>query len=409
MKNKMILVLIFLAVLLSLSAANDTPVVSGNAQDTVIQAEQIEGTPPIETETQEKPAGFFKSTGGVIILVLVFLVLLTIPFLPAIMEMVNPKDNKPLFIDQEYTRDPTYVEKKFLDDLKPLLAATVNDRKANAVFKNRIPVVYHDDFKASDSTKVDNLLIIENNFSCGKNVSLNQPLYIKGKAEFGEKCNIEIAMVNGDVLIGRDSKINSWISSNSGIKAGKTVSLGDRLTCAGVLQLSEGCTFTNLYAMPIASHNTDLSKGVTLPSAVEFPKEQREAVSKVNDANWYVSKKLVTIPPYSLVNNSMIIKTDLVLRKGSVVNGDLKVYGKVVLEDDVRIFGELLCIGDVEIGKDCYIRENLFTQSFIVIKSGARFGLPGQHKSVIGKKGISLASNVVIYGNALTAGKGIVV
>jgi predicted acyltransferase (DUF342 family) len=373
-----------------------------------ITAEQPVNVDTTSQESASKPVSFFKTTKGIIALILVFLILLIIPFIPAIMEMINPKDNEPLFINQDYTRDPRFLDKQFLEELKPLLSATQNGKKETAKYKNRIPVTYKDDYSIADSTKSDSLLIVSNNLQCGKNVILNQPIYIRGKAEFGEDCIIEIASINGDAIIGKNSRINSWLSSNSNVTVGKGVVLGKHLACEGILQLNKGCTFTNLYAMPIASNEAVFSKDFAIPAAVEFPKNQRENMTQVNDLNWYVSKQLVTIPAYSLVNNSMIIKTDLVLRKGSVVNGDLKVYGKVIIEADVRIYGELLCNGDIEIGEGSFIRENLFTQSTIIIKSGVRIGLPGQHKSVIGKKGISLGSNVVIYGNILTAGKGIV-
>jgi predicted acyltransferase (DUF342 family) len=413
---KYIVLLIALAIaIFMLQAANDHPI-SGQMPDT----KAIDSTVATETsnitevedsaaqEATEKRVGFFKTTRGIVLLIIIFMVLLIIPFLPAIMEMVNPKDNEPLFIDQQYTRDPRHLDKQLMEDLKPFLAATQNGKKDLGKYRNNITVEHKDDYTVPDSFKVDSLVIVDNNVKSGKNVTFNQPLYVRGNAEFSENTTLDIAMVNGDISLGKNSKVHRWISSNANITAGKEVELGKHLACKGILQLDKGCTFTNLYAMPIASQNSDFSKDFTIPPAVEFPKDNKDPMTKVNDMNWYVSNKLVTIPPYSLVNNSMIIKTDIVLRKGSVFNGDLKVYGKVIIEEDVRIYGELLCNGDVVIGEGSFIRENLFTQSTITMKSGVRIGLPGQHKSVIGKKGITIGSNVVIYGNILTAGKGII-
>lgn len=366
-------------------------------------------TPVAENLTAaQKIIGFIKQRTGLAVIILVFLLMLIIPFIPAFREMIHPKDNKPLLIDQEYTRDPRFLDKHLLEELKPVLEKTENTQKT-LKYKNSVPIDVVNEFKASDPYKADHVLIVSNDMKTASGSTFKQPVYVKGKASVGENCNFDILMAENEVTAGRNLTLEKWMSSNANIKIGESATLGKRVVCDGVLQIGKGGRFKNLYAMPVATYDVDFNLEVTKPAAVEYPDGQMTNMTEVSDSNWYVTKGFMTIPPYSMVNNSMIVKSDLVLRKGVVVNGNIKVYGKVVMEKDVRIYGELICNGDIEVGEYSYIRENLFTQSKITIKNGVRIGLPDQNKSIIGKKGIILNKNVVIYGYVMTAGEGIVV
>ena len=352
---------------------------------------------------------FFGTPFGFSLLIAIFLILLTFPFLPALWEAFKPKDNQPLIIDQEYTRDPRYFDKNFIEELQPYLADPELLKKEDVKFQDRIPIDYYENLITDDSLHMKHLLIISKIVKTGKNNRYTQPIYAKGTAEIGAKSILNILMAEGNVTLGKEITLNRWMGSNSNITAGESCFLGKRVACSGVLQLGKGCMFSSLYAMPIATYEASLQSEQHPINAVEIPPDHQESISHISDFNWYISRQYMTVPPYSIVNNTMIVKTDLVLRKGVVVNGDLKIYGKVLMEKDVRVYGELISAGDIEIGEDSYISENLFSQSRIHIRSGVRIGQPGQYKSVVGKKGIRIEKNVIIYGYIMTAGLGVVI
>lgn len=356
----------------------------------------------------QKIISYVKEHTGLTVIIIVFILMLIVPFIPAFREMIHPKDNKPMLIDQEYTRDPRFLDKHLLEELKPVLDKTENAQKT-LKYKNSVPIDIVNEFKASDPYKADHVLIVSNDMKTASGSTFKQPVYVKGKASIGENCSFDILMAENEVTVGRNLTLEKWMSSNANIKIGQSATLGKRVACDGILQIGKGCRFRNLYAMPVSTYDVDFNLEVMKPAAVEFPDGQMPNMTEVSDSNWYVAKGFMTIPPYSMVNNSMIVKSDLVLRQGVVVNGNIKVYGKVTMEKDVRIYGELICNGDIEVGEFSYIRENLFTQSQITIKNGVRIGLPGQNKSIIGKKGINLDKNVIIYGNVMTAGEGLVI
>jgi predicted acyltransferase (DUF342 family) len=353
-------------------------------------------------------SGFVQTPAGFLALIIIFLMLLIIPFVPAVLEMFYPKDNEPLLIRQDYTRDPRYFDKNFVEELQLYLTDPDLHRGKPVKFNNMIPMKYYDKLSAQDAFHSKFLIIIEKNLLSGKNSKYQQPVYVKGKAELGAKADIDILVAGGDIVLGPETTVRKWAGTDHNITVGESSFLGKRVACDGTLRLAKGCLFNSLYALPIATYGADVSANLQAPFAVEIPLDQADNITHVSDFNWYVSRDYMTIPPYSIVNNSMIVKSDLVLRKGVVVNGDLKVYGKVLMEKDVRIYGELISDGDIEIGEDCYIRENLFSQSRIMIKQGVRIGLPGQFKSVVGKKGIRIEKNVIIYGYIMTAGIGVI-
>ncbi len=410
--KKIIYIVLAATLFVSLCQAQNEAVSSetaGNEQIAVTAGADSAVTETAVSQTAaQKIISYVKEHTGLAIIIIIFLLMLILPFIPAFREMIHPKDNKPLLIDQEYTRDPRFLDKHLLEELKPVLEKTGEAQKSQK-YKNSIPIDIVNEFKASDPYNADHVLIVSNDMKAASGSTFRQPVYVKGKANIGENCNIDILMAENDVTAGRNLNLQKWISSNANIRIGESATLGKKVVCDGVMQIGKGCRFKNLYAMPVSTYDVDFNLELTKPAAVEYPDGQMPNMTEVSDSNWYVAKGFMTIPPYSLVNNSMIVKSDLVLRKGVVVNGNIKVYGRVTMEKDVRIYGELICNGDIEVGEFSYIRENLFTQSKIIINSGVRIGLPGQNKSIIGKKGISLSKNVIIYGNVMTAGEGVVI
>jgi len=395
------------AVNTSAETTNDS--VNINTNGSSGQENQVEESSQQSDEMFKKTGSFFRKPIGIIILIFVFLLLIILPFIPAFRELLHPKDNKPLLINQDYVRDPKFFEKSFMEEIKPYLDNTEQSAKGVILFKNQVPIDYHKDLSIADSTKTGHVLIISNNFKSGNRAAYSQPVYVKGNAEIGVDNEFDILKVHGNVKLGKDCSITKWMSSDGNITAGDSVQLGKRVTCDNTLQINKGCQFSNLYAMPIATYEADFNQSLDSTTPVELPDEKIDNNKQVTDFNWYISKSFISIPPYSVVNNSMIIKSDLVIRQGVVVNGDLKVYGKVAIEKGVRIYGELICEKDVVVGEDSFIRENLFSQSQIYLKKGVRIGMPGKHKTAIGKKGIKIEKNVLVYGSLMTAGQGMII
>lgn len=385
-----------------------TDTVSINEDIALTENNLIEETAQQPDKPFAKTGLFFRKPLGILVLIIVFLILIILPFIPAFRELWHPKDNKPLFINQDYIRDPRHFDKSFMEELKPYLVNAEQAKSRSVKFKNQIPIDYHTDLSVADSTKTGHLLIVNNNLKTGSKAVFSQPVYVQGTADIGDNNQLDILKVTGNIKLGKECAINKWVSSDGSIKAGNDVQMGKRATCSNVLQMNKGCRFSNLYAMPIATYEADFNQTQEKVLPVELPDGKIESSKQVTDFNWYISKNFMSVPPYSVVNSSMVVKTDLVIRQGVVVNGDIKVYGNVVIEKGVRIYGELVCEKDVVVGEDSFIRENLFSQSQIHLKKGVRIGLPGQHKTAIGKKGIKLEKNVLIYGSLMTAGQGII-
>ncbi len=409
------LVMLFIFIGLGYSQADKNTIHQEAIQNESIQPESLveNVTDPMTapdssgSKTENNVINYVKNHTGITLIVIVFLLMLVIPFVPALREMFKPKDNKPLLIDKDYTRDPRFLDKHLMEEIKPALEAS-NDNLKNIKYKNNVTIEKVKDYKASEPVTQNHLLIVTGDMKVNNGSTFKQPVYVQGKTGLGDNCHLEILMSEGEMITGKNTQIGQWVSSNANIKVGESSVLGKKAVCSGILQMAKGTQFSNLYAMPVATYDVDFNLDLSKPAAVETTAVQEESMTEVSDMNWYISKGFMTIPPFSLVNNSMVVKSDLVLRRGVVVNGNIKVYGKVILDKDVRIYGELISNGDIEVGEFSYIRENLFTQSKIHIKNGVRIGLPGQSKSIIGKKGVSLEKNVILYGNIVTAGKGVV-
>ncbi len=358
---------------------------------------------------QGKVSGLMQSQGGLILFVVLFFLLLAVPLIPAWLEVFFPKDNQPLFIDLTYIRDPRFFDKQFLGELQPYLNELKKLRNNELKFRGKTPIEYFNFLDKKDTKTVSSLLVINGNLTSTGRCSFQQPIYIKGKAEIGEQTELNILIVHGDVSIGKNSVIKGWLSSYGEIRVGGGVALTNRVVGDKSLSLAKGCTFNSLYAMPIATYEAEfVSRKPATVSVVAQP-AKTDSMHRVSDFHWYGTQKFVTVPPFSTINNSLIVKSDLILHRGTVINGSVKCYGNLILERDVTVNGEVISEKDIEIGENCIVSENVFSQANIRIQGGSRIGAPGLYKSAIGKKGVWLGKNVIIYGYVMTAGKGTVV
>ena len=340
---------------------------------------------------------------GVGVLFLLFILLLIAPFAPSVIEMLYPKDREPLTIDQNYIRDPRYFERQFREDMNLLMASSMVNQNIKPKYQDRIPVDHFENLEVPFRTRISEVLIVSKELVSETEVDFRQPIYVQGNAILGVSNDVNAILCDGNITLAENCIVDKWIGCKGSINAGSNCHLGRRTAADGLVLLDKGCFFNSVFAMPVATYEADFK---VIGGAVELPEAGQDPITQMGDFSWYLSKNFTTVPPYSIVNNPMIVKSNLILRKGTVVNGNLKVYGNVIMEPKVRIFGDIIAEGNIEIGEDSFIRENLFTQGHIYIHRGVRIGVPNHYKSTIAKKGIRIEGNVIIYGFLLAEMRG---
>lgn len=329
---------------------------------------------------------------------LIFLILLLIPFMPAIMELLRPKDASSLFIKMNYSKDPRYFGRSFREIIKNLIPADTSFgiREVTLSKNEKVEIAHSKRILAGE--KVNHILYITGDLVSEDKVRFNKEVYVKGDAAIGSKNTLSAIACDGSLSISNEVSVVRWADAEGKVEVYDNCNLGISISSGDELRLSKGCKFKRLYGMPITTYNIDNNQPVLCHGRKD-----------ISDDTWILNKDHMIIPPFTRIEKDIIVKGNLRVRKGCILMGSVKTHGELIVEEDVKVSGNLFSERDIEIGEGATISGDVFSQGSITIKRGVSIGSIGKIKSVIGKKGIILGQGVMIYGYAMTEGSGVVV
>jgi predicted acyltransferase (DUF342 family) len=346
----------------------------------------------------------------ILLALIIFLLLMLLPFIPAIKELLKPKDFRALFIKMDYSKNPRYFDRAFKNLLEKALKEAGDEPGLKRVQLSKTELVEVSDSKTvPDHESVNNILYVKKSFVSGEGVRLNKEVFVKESAVIGEKNILRAIACDGSITISDGTRITRWAGTDGNIMVGQGCVLGKLCSCGGLLEINKECLFKILYGNPIITYA--LQDGNRNPGDEAKEKEGLARpvpaeVKNIEDLAWYSSEKYFSIPPFSMIEGDIISKKNLTLKEGCITTGSLKAYGNVVLEKNVTVNGNIFAEGKIVIGANCSIMGDIFSQKYIRIAGGVCVGKEKTIKSVIGKKGIELTYNTTIFGYVLTEGTG---
>lgn len=366
--------------------------------------------PGAAVEEREEPAGKRGFPFPVVATFLLFFILVALPFFPGMMELRKPRDSAPLFINMHYIKDPKYLAASFKNLLVKALEKTGLEpgmKEVNLSKKEKVEVAVSKNI--SDGEKVEHIIYAGEDFKTGKDVTLEKEIYAVKSAVIGENNVLRAIACDGNLLISSGTGISRWISSGGEMKIASGCSAGNLCSCSGKLEINRDSSFKALYGLPVYTYG--IKGGL---DGKDFPGESLKTdtkpayneISAIDDVAMYFRGRELTIPPNSLVERDIIAKTNMVLRKGCRISGNIKVYGDIFLEEDNVVDGNIFAEGSIFVGENCRVTGTLFSQNIIRFEKNVRVGRKDKVKSVIGKKGVEMTENNVVYGYILTEGRG---
>ncbi len=341
-----------------------------------------------------------------IILILIFAFFIFLPFVPGIIELLAPADDKPLPV-KDYSRDARYFGGSFRRILKDSFQRDGFEKNISEIKLSsgleKIEII-SSDFNSYEKN-MDHVLLVSGNLTSKHNSNFNKEIYIKGNAYFGNNNIIRAAAVDKNVEINETAKIIRWLDANGGIKAGENSYLGISASCGEKLQLSNGCRFRRLFGNPILTLQ-DTSK-------VDYGLMDSERTDINNTSistyfNEIINEDMRYDEP-AIINGNLIINGSLEINNEFTINGDIKAGRNITVKNakNVNFLGNIISDKTIRMSGNIKVYGNIFAQEEIELE-GVEVGNINKTKSVISKKKLILGKNVVIYGFVLTEGIGIV-
>ncbi len=336
---------------------------------------------------------------AIVILLILLVVMLIIPFIPGLLELYMPKDDKPLFINVNYSKDPGYFGSSFKSYLEKAIGIQENPQPGEYdVYLSRPEKIRisHGE-KIDQGESVSKILYVMGNLRSGDDVELEKEVFTSGSVIIGNRNTVRAIYSEGHLYIGRDSKIIRWIDSESDIEIAENCNLGMSAATQKNLIVGKGAQFTRLYGQPVATYKT------------ETEAKPSEPLQDISEFAFTIESNQTIVPPSMIFTKDIIARQNLVIRQDCIIEGSIKVYGDLTIEDNVTVNGDLFVEGNVRIGHHSVILGNIFSQGHINLEAEVQIGEPQMVKSVISKRDMTITANTLIYGYLMTDRRGIVV
>jgi len=329
---------------------------------------------------------------------IIFLFLLLLPFVPAIKELVQPRDAHSLTINMDYSRDPRYFGNSFKGILKRALRTeNLSEGTRQITLSKSETVEIVSKKKISKGNTVDHLMYVIGNLTTQENVTLNKEILVDGKVTIGKRSMLRALAAEGKVFLDSKTSVIRWVDAEGEFTANPLCDLGWSISSGKRLKISSRCRFRRLYGMPVQTCDEALKKEI-------FDSDQE--CQEIGNAVIISDKDWTIIPPNTKIDKTLIFKQNLRIKRNCVLDKDVKTYKKLVLEEGVRIKGNVFAENGITTGPCARIFGNIFSQGVIHLGQGSKIGRANATKSVVARGEIVLDKGVVIYGYVVAGKRG---
>lgn len=368
----------------------------------------------ISWQTSKNTAAVGKTEGhqtnpvAAITLLMVFSLMLFLPFWPGLRESLWPRDKYPLHIKMKYSKDPRHLSKSFRTLLVQSLQPDTISQNIRTVRISKEEVVeVKETCRIQTGNTVAHTLMVQKDMSTEKQVQIDQDLYVIGSAHIGEQNKIRTLACDGDIVIGRHTKVMRWMDAEGNIDIGAGSNLGASCSSVNRLTLGKDVTFRRLFGNPVVTPGYLERAQQRNAPAVRKVAGSGSKIKTIEDTTYY-RRKSALLKTGTVIHQHVIVKGNLDLADQVTINGNVRCEGHVTIGKGSIINGDLFSEGSIEIFEDAMVTGSLFSQDTIHLHPGTSVGKAGHIKSIIAKKKIILENNVIFYGYALTEGLGLV-
>ncbi len=344
---------------------------------------------------------------GAAAVILIFCGMVFLPFWPGLRESLWPRDEYPLPIKLDYSKDPRHMGNSFRRLLSEGLG---NKAPAPGVRTVRLSkdetVEVQSDSRIERGMILPHILLVQGDLKTQSRVTFRKELYVSGSASIGRRCRLRSLACDAHAVLDPDIRISRWIDANGDIRVGAGSRLGVSCSCAGQLVLDHGVEFQRLFSPQITSPDYQERHLPEHPSGCK-PRKAAAKIKTIDDVTNYRRQSSLLLSG-TVIEQDLIVKGDLSLADRVSIHGDVRCEGRAIIGRDSVIFGDLFVEGPVEILHNAIVFGNVFSQDWVQLYPGVRIGRAGRSKSIVAKKRIVVDRNVAICGYVLTEGKGLV-
>ena len=349
------------------------------------------------------------------------LVLVVLPFLPALRELRQKKDADPLRVVSDSEVDIRYFALQFTKFLKirlgdAMTACAESGTPSEGALDDGTPYLIMPNgsgailSQSEEEARAARRMIL----SCGDLALPAETMFLPevfaaGSIQGSERCIYRAILAGQGIDLAAGSLTLRWVHAGGPVRIGERSVLYGRISSDERIDVDPGCSFERLYAPRIVFGADRRAHGVDTPDGARERRELQpdDLPNLIDDAagRWLYEHDL-EIPPESRIVADVVATGELVVGGDTRIEGSIKSREPLRLEPGTEITGSVVSGGDLSIGMECRIGGPVIAEGNIRIESGAVIGTAASLTTVSGE-GITIDTGVTIHGTiwAHTAGK----
>lgn len=299
-----------------------------------------------------------------LLILLLFVGLMALPFIPGVLFLRRRTDDKPLRVDPEYTRDPLFFGEQMRARYEQALGSAAPESQLQ------------------DNAQMAEPLLVAGETLSGAGVSLTEG-YLQGGGQLGPGNRVSALVADQSLSTGPGLKVERFMDVRGDLTTAEGSNLGLSAAATGQLALAPATRFQRLYGKPV------LTTGLPQTVTSELP--------SVGD-QYLWARDALRIPKNQVLAGGIICHGTLYLGEDSTVLGDVKVYGDLHMLRGARIDGNVVVRGDIYMHSGNHIHGHVHTEKNLWVGPHSTLGREEVQLSFYVAGRTTLASGVRIYG-----------
>jgi cytoskeletal protein CcmA (bactofilin family) len=287
------------------------------------------------------------------------LAVVTIPFVPGVLEILRPRDDLPLALDRSYARDPFVFAHDFRNKFASLLT-TANAAQSEHPMKDvRIASVFRIGNGVRDRRAFVALTLIET----GKDVQLGE-CYARRSISLGPSSRASAVLSEGTLRLLPGCTIERWTHSAADTYADAGCDLGRAATSTAGLHLERGVRFQRLYGNPIFTYAPLTTSPVREPMVMTGEEGDIETNGDCE------------VPSGTVIHGSIRSRWAVRIGSGAQIHGNVIASAEIIVEPDAMILGHVFSPAIIKLGKNARVGSGLSSKTVygnrVVLTAGVR-------------------------------------
>jgi cytoskeletal protein CcmA (bactofilin family) len=320
---------------------------------------------------------------------LVCMLLLVLPFVPAVREWLRPTDAAALPVSANYSSDIDHFARRLHADVSGRLGLGAPTGHEDFEFLPALP-------QAADWTQARMRLIAQHGIVSDEPISCPKPVYVQGGLRAAGGSVFPALYVTGDLELGMRSEITDWAHADGVLRLGAGSIALRRISAGESVELDRDVWFEWVHA-PLIRFG---SSATVLPAATAqpAPASYAELPGAIQQSpGLFLIRGDCALLPGRNYRGSLVVTGFLTVGAGTTVEGDIKARAGLSVGNGAAVHGAATCRKRIYIFRDACVWGPVISEADVLVGANARVGLP-QAPTTLTARNVIVEDGVVLHG-----------